>query len=57
MGNKAKEWADFVDNTDYKFYLTHPASAAYNGSVWNSKNTFTEVSQIIEKNFGTKIIW
>jgi uracil-DNA glycosylase len=57
MGNKAKEWADFVDNTDYKFYLTHPASAAYNGSVWNSKNTFTEVTQIIEKNFGTKIIW
>jgi uracil-DNA glycosylase len=46
MGKKAQEWSDMTDDTDnIKFFVKHPASAAYNGSKWDSNNVFIEIQK------------
>jgi len=58
MGKKAEEWSESIDDDHtYKFFVKHPASAAYNGSVWDSNNVFVEVNKIIQKNYNQEIIW
>lgn len=58
MGNKAKEWAKHVPANNYKFFTTHPASAAYRGSKeWDSGNLFNQVNKIVKENFDTEIKW
>lgn len=42
----------------YPFLLSHPASAAHNGSnIWNSKGVWLDVDRILQQNNGTKIRW
>jgi uracil-DNA glycosylase len=44
MGKKAEEWSDLTDNANnIKFVVKHPASAAYNGSKWDSDNLFMKI--------------
>ena len=58
MGKEAKTWSDAVNENNYKFYVSHPASAAYAGDkIWDSQNVFNEVNKLIEKTNNTKIIW
>lgn len=57
MGKQAQEWADCVNDNNHKFYLTHPASAAYNNSTWDSKNVFVEVKKLIKNMYNEEIIW
>jgi uracil-DNA glycosylase len=57
MGKKAEEWEENCGENCTKFMVPHPASAAYNGSKWNSKNVFNEVNEVVYNNFATKIIW
>jgi uracil-DNA glycosylase len=57
MGKQAKEWSDLINDNNYKFFVSHPASAAYNGSVWDSKNVFVEVNELLKKNYNQEIIW
>lgn len=58
FGKKAEEWADCVNDNNYKFYLTHPASAAYNAyTEWDSKNVFPQVAEILKKQYNFDIIW
>lgn len=58
MGKEAKTWSDAVNENNYKFYVSHPASAAYAGSkTWDSQNVFNEVNNLVEKTHNTKIIW
>jgi uracil-DNA glycosylase len=58
MGKEAKTWSDSVNENNYKFYVSHPASAAYAGDkIWDSQNVFNEVNKLIEKTNNTKIIW
>ena len=57
MGKQAQEWADTVSDNNYKFKVSHPASAAYNNSSWDSQNVFVEVQKLIEQNYNQKIIW
>jgi uracil-DNA glycosylase len=58
LGKEAQKWADTIDENNYKFNLSHPASAAYtNNKSWDSQNVFNEVNKIVENNYGTKIIW
>lgn len=58
LGKQAKEWSDAVNDNNYKFYLTHPASAAYNNlAAWDSKSVFIEAGDILLKNNNKKMIW
>jgi len=45
MGKKAEEWSDITSDNNIKFFLKHPASAAYNGSKWDSNNVFMEIQK------------
>ena len=51
MGKKAEEWSSMTDDTNIKYFVKHPASAAYNGSKWDSKDLFNKI------NVHKKIIW
>jgi uracil-DNA glycosylase len=45
MGKKAEEWSDITSDNNIKFFLKHPASAAYNGSKWDCNNVFMEIQK------------
>jgi uracil-DNA glycosylase len=57
MGKKAEEWSVLTGDNNYKFSVKHPASAAYNGSKWDSNDIFNKISKLVEENNGQKIIW
>ena len=58
LGKIAKEWSDCVNDNNYKFFLTHPATAAYNSDLnWDSKNVFNEINTIIKNNYNKNLIW
>ena len=58
MGKQAKEWSDAVNDNNYKFFVTHPASAAYNNQArWDSDNVFVKVNEVVERQFNAKITW
>ncbi len=57
MGRVAKEWAKSVSQNNYKFFTTHPASAGYNGSEWDSNDVFNSVNKILKQNQNTQIQW
>ena len=57
MGKKAEDWSDLTTNTQYKFFVKHPASAAYNGSKWDSDNIFNKISSIVTNTTGNIITW
>jgi uracil-DNA glycosylase len=57
LGNKAKAWNKSIDSANYKFFVSHPASAAYRGGVWESGDLFNGVNKIIHENYGESITW
>lgn len=58
MGKKAEEWADCVNDNNYKFYVSHPASAHYNNlNEWDSQDVFVKTSEIVKKNYNFDIEW
>jgi hypothetical protein len=40
-----------------KFMVSHPASAAYNGSKWDSKGVFNEVQETVKVLYNYTIEW
>ena len=58
MGKQAQEWSDAVNDNNYKFFVSHPASAAYNKQErWDSDNVFVKANEVVERQFNAKIIW
>ena len=58
MGKKAEEWSELISYKDnYKFNVSHPASAAYKGGKWDSKDVFRLINKIIYTNTKKEIIW
>jgi len=57
MGKKAEEWSQLTNDNNHKITVKHPASAAYNGSKWDSNDLFNRVSEIVKSTSGNKIIW
>lgn len=58
MGKQAQEWSDAVNDNNYKFFVSHPASAAYNKQErWDSENVFVKANEVVEKQFNAKITW
>ena len=56
MGKKAEEWAPLLSNMKI-FKVAHPASAAYRGGEWDSKDVFNKVNLELEKQNKTCIEW
>ena len=43
---------------NYKFFVSHPASAVYNkGQNWDCKDIFNEISKILKDNYNFSVIW
>jgi uracil-DNA glycosylase len=57
MGKKSHEWADMCGENCTKFMVSHPASAAYNGSKWDSKDVFVKVRDTVKELYNYKIEW
>jgi hypothetical protein len=58
MGKQAQEWADSTNENNFKFMISHPASAAYRKlSRWDSDNVFVKTKEIIDKQFNYSIHW
>jgi len=58
MGNHAKEkWRGYVGTANYKWFVTHPASAAYNKSEWNSGDLFNSINKVLKEYHNTEITW
>ena len=58
MGKQAHEWKDTVHDMNYKFLISHPASAVYNkGQKWDCKNVFADVQKILKDNNNFSLIW
>lgn len=58
LGNKAKAWSKSTGSINYKFFIPHPASAAYRkGNKWETGDVFNKINNIMHKNYGEKIVW
>jgi uracil-DNA glycosylase len=57
MGKKSQEWSDICGENCTKFMVSHPASAAYNGSKWDSKGVFNDVKETVKVLYNYTIEW
>jgi len=58
MGKQAQEWADSTSENNFKFMISHPASAAYKKEArWNSDNVFVKTKEVVDKQFNYLIHW
>ena len=51
------EYNKSIPVNNYKFFATHPASAAYGKKRWDSGNLFNNINVVISKLYGTGIKW
>jgi uracil-DNA glycosylase len=59
LGQKAQELEGSISQSHYILKASHPASAAYTKTQWDSGNMFNAINEILERNNGPeyKIIW
>jgi uracil-DNA glycosylase len=57
LGREAQKLKRYIMPFTWIFELSHPASAAYTNSQWDSKGTFTAVNKILKENNNTTITW
>jgi len=57
LGKDAAKYERYVAPFTWTFTLSHPASAAYKQTDWDSEGVFTKVNQILMNNNNYKIIW
>lgn len=58
LGAFAHKLDIYIDKSKHTVIrASHPASAAYSGGVWDSKDMFNEINKVVEKRNLPKIIW
>lgn len=58
LGSEAHKSEQYIDPLKhYIFKLSHPASAAYQNTIWDSQGTFRKIDKILHDNNGIKIDW
>lgn len=57
MGKKVEEWSEITNDNNHKFFIKHPASAAYNGGKWDCNSIFQRISTLTHKINGEHINW
>jgi uracil-DNA glycosylase len=56
LGKEATKNKKYIESTNV-FELSHPASAAYKNTDWNTEETFVKINRILEKNNQDSIQW
>ena len=56
LGKKAEEWQIRLDSQNI-MKIPHPASAAYKGGKWDSKNLFININDALKEQGNTMISW
>jgi uracil-DNA glycosylase len=57
LGKDAAKYKKLVGPFKWSFVLTHPASAAYKMTDWDTEGVFGKVNRILKDNNGTEIQW
>jgi uracil DNA glycosylase len=57
LGKDASKYEKYTNPFSWNFVLTHPASAAYKQSDWNTEGVFTKVNKVLKDNNNFHIEW
>lgn len=57
LGKDAAKYERYVPPFTWSFALSHPASASYKNTDWNTEGVFGKVSQILKENNNYEIMW
>jgi uracil-DNA glycosylase len=57
LGKDASKYERYVSPFTWSFTLSHPASAAYKQTDWDSEGVFTKVNKILKDNNNFEISW
>jgi uracil-DNA glycosylase len=57
LGKEASRFELVLAGTNPTFTLNHPASAAYTGKPWDTKDTFTKINKIVWDTNKETILW
>jgi uracil-DNA glycosylase len=57
LGKDAARYKKYVPPFTWTFVLSHPASASYKNTEWDSEGTFTKVNKILKENNNHHIEW
>jgi uracil-DNA glycosylase len=57
LGKEAYKTRKYLTGFDWTFPVSHPASASYKNTEWDTEGVFTQVNTIIKQNNGFEIDW
>jgi uracil DNA glycosylase len=57
LGKEAYKTRKYLTGFDWSFPVSHPASASYKNTEWDTEGVFTQVNTIIKQNNGFEIDW
>jgi len=57
LGQEAAKYERYASPFTWRFIVSHPASASYKGSEWDSEEVFKKVNKVLRESFGTRINW
>ena len=57
LGKDAARYERYIPPFTWSFTLSHPASASYKNTEWDSEGVFKKVSSIVKQNNGIDIQW
>jgi uracil-DNA glycosylase len=57
LGQEAAKYERYASPFTWRFIVSHPASASYKGSEWDSEDVFKKVNKVLRESFGTRINW
>jgi len=57
LGKDAAKYKKYTGIFTHVFELSHPASAAYKGTDWDTEGVFTKVNRLLEENNGFSVQW
>ena len=57
LGKDAARYERYVPPFTWSFTLSHPASASYKQTDWDTQGVFKKVSEIVKQNNGVEIDW
>jgi uracil-DNA glycosylase len=57
LGKDAARYKKYTGIFAHVFELSHPASAAYKGSEWDTEGTFSKIDVLLEENNGFGVQW
>lgn len=57
LGKDAKMYEKYIPPFSWSFTISHPASAAYKGTEWDTEGVFTKVNTVLKNNNNFTIDW